>query len=98
MTRLSYLQRSFAIAISMTALWTIAAIPAYAQFTYQELHAFTADVANPVSTVVDGGDGYIYGVSGGGKWNAGVVYRVQKATNTVTMIHHFNPYSGGAAY
>ncbi len=99
MTRLtplpSIVRRTFLVA----ALSLLAAAGAHAQFGYQELHSFENAVVYPSLPVVDGGDGYLYGVSQSyGYHGAGAVYRVAKATGTVTLLHSFNVFGGLGSY
>lgn len=62
---------------------------------YKIVHSFNgSDGANPVGTLLEGADGYLYGVTTeGGSADLGVVFKIDVAGNSYTLLHEFDSVS-----
>ena len=88
-----------AVAVALTAL--VAMQPeAFAQPQFTLLHSFNgADGFGPMSGVVQGADGALYGTtSQGGSASLGTVFRLDRATLELTTLHDFAGTDGSVLY
>ena len=88
-----------AVAVALTAL--VAMQPeAFAQPQFTLLHSFNGtDGFGPMSGVVQGADGALYGTtSQGGSASLGTVFRLDRATLELTTLHDFAGTDGSVLY
>lgn len=93
--------QSRALAVAAVAItWIAVATAAFAQQPLTPLHSFNGtDGFGPISGVVRGADGALYGTtSRGGSAGLGTVFRLDPATQEVTTLHEFTGADGSLPY
>ncbi len=101
MKTLSHALRNQALAVAVALTTLVAMQPeAFAQPQFTVLHSFNGtDGFGPMSGVVQGADGALYGTtSQGGSASLGTVFRLDRATLGLTTLHDFAGTDGSVLY